>query len=206
MSGNAGDNGVKTTTINVQTIIDNQTAAALHSGRRSAIVTKILLQMDILPINMLVSAMPAIETQLPQMQDDFNFLVGLARKWGCHFKLTYDERGFLHAAFCAANELGSFAESIGGTGFFAIKLYYGVFKAVGAPIDLSYRTQRDMACFAGCRFAPSANLWQDIAQAIVAHIQQNAVVTVQPGITITTTGTAAAQTGATTAHGTGSIT
>jgi hypothetical protein len=49
-------------------------------------------------------------------------------------------------------------------------------------------------------------LWQDIAQAIVAHIQQNAVVTVQPGITVTTTGTAAAQSGATTAHGTGSIT
>jgi hypothetical protein len=49
-------------------------------------------------------------------------------------------------------------------------------------------------------------LWQDIAQAIVAHIQQNAVVTVQAGITVTTTGTAAAQAGATTASGTGAIT
>jgi hypothetical protein len=137
MSGSAGDNGVKTTTINVQTIIDNQTAVALHSGRRSDIVTKILLQMGILPINMLVSAMPAIETQLPQMQDDFNFLVGLSRKWGCHFKLSYDGRGFLHAAFCAATELGSFAESIGGTEFFAIKLYYGVFETVGALSDLA---------------------------------------------------------------------
>jgi L-lactate utilization protein LutC len=48
-------------------------------------------------------------------------------------------------------------------------------------------------------------LWQDIAKAIVAHIQQNAVVIVQPGIAVTTTGSAAAQAGATTATGTGSI-
>jgi hypothetical protein len=37
--------------------------------------------MGIAPTNMIVSAMPAIETQLPQMQDDFNFLVNLSRKW-----------------------------------------------------------------------------------------------------------------------------
>jgi hypothetical protein len=48
-------------------------------------------------------------------------------------------------------------------------------------------------------------LWQDIAQAIVVHIQQNAVVTVQPGIAVTTTGSATAQSGKTTTDGTGSI-
>jgi hypothetical protein len=48
-------------------------------------------------------------------------------------------------------------------------------------------------------------LWQDIGQAVVAHIQQNAVVSVQPGIAVATTGSAAAQSGATTANGTGVI-
>jgi hypothetical protein len=140
MSGNAGDNGVKTTTINIQAVIDNQTKTILHSGRRSDIVKKILSQMGVSLTNMIVSAMPAIETQLPQMQDDFNFLVNLSRKWGCHFKLSYDALGMLHAAFCAAAELGSFAESIGGTNFFATKLYYGVSDALGALIAPNVRS------------------------------------------------------------------
>jgi hypothetical protein len=48
-------------------------------------------------------------------------------------------------------------------------------------------------------------LWQDICEAIVSHIQQNAEVAVQSGITVATTGTAAAQSGATTANGIGTI-
>ena len=45
-----------------------------------------------------------------------------------------------------------------------------------------------------------------IAQTVVAHIVSSAIVTVAPGIAVATTGTAAAQTGATTAPGTGVIT
>jgi hypothetical protein len=44
-----------------------------------------------------------------------------------------------------------------------------------------------------------------LATAIVAYIQANAVVTVATAIPVATTGTAAAQTGATTAPGTGTI-
>lgn len=45
-----------------------------------------------------------------------------------------------------------------------------------------------------------------IAQAVVEHIVAAAVVTVPPGVAVATTGTAAAQTGATTAPGVGAIT
>jgi len=44
-----------------------------------------------------------------------------------------------------------------------------------------------------------------IADAVVAHITMFAVVTVSAGIPVATAGTAAAQTGATTAPGTGTI-
>jgi hypothetical protein len=44
-----------------------------------------------------------------------------------------------------------------------------------------------------------------MADAIIEEIQQNAVVTVQQGQTVATTGTAAAQSGSTTSPGTGSI-
>jgi hypothetical protein len=44
-----------------------------------------------------------------------------------------------------------------------------------------------------------------IANAVVDHITANAVVTVASGIPVATTGTAAAQTGATTSTGTGTI-
>lgn len=47
--------------------------------------------------------------------------------------------------------------------------------------------------------------WTDIAGAIIDHIKDNAQVTVAAGIAVSTTGTAAAQTGATTATGTGTI-
>ncbi|WP_406035276.1 hypothetical protein [Treponema saccharophilum] len=49
------------------------------------------------------------------------------------------------------------------------------------------------------------SMWTDIAGVIIAHIQQNAVVTVGAGIAVSTSGTAAAQAGATTAPGTGTI-
>lgn len=45
-----------------------------------------------------------------------------------------------------------------------------------------------------------------IAGAVVDHIIAAAVVTVPPGVAVATTGTAAAQTGATTAPGVGAIT
>jgi hypothetical protein len=44
-----------------------------------------------------------------------------------------------------------------------------------------------------------------IAQTVVAHIQSNGLVTVASGIAVATAGTAAAQTGATTSPGTGTI-
>lgn len=44
-----------------------------------------------------------------------------------------------------------------------------------------------------------------IAGEVVAHIVANAIVTVAPGIAVATTGTAAAQAGATTAPGTGTV-
>lgn len=47
--------------------------------------------------------------------------------------------------------------------------------------------------------------WEDIGTEIVKHIQENAQVTVAAGIAVSTTGTAAAQTGATTATGMGTI-
>lgn len=45
-----------------------------------------------------------------------------------------------------------------------------------------------------------------IADAVVAHIVANAVVTIPPGVPVATTGTAAAQTGATTAPAVGGVT
>lgn len=48
-------------------------------------------------------------------------------------------------------------------------------------------------------------IWNAIAQQIVLHIQANAIVTVAAGIPVSTAGSAAAQTGATTAPGTGTI-
>ena len=45
-----------------------------------------------------------------------------------------------------------------------------------------------------------------IAEAVVEHVTAAAVVTTPPGVTVATTGTAAAQAGATTAPGVGSIT
>ncbi|MDR2193880.1 MAG: hypothetical protein LBP19_05355 [Treponema sp.] len=48
-------------------------------------------------------------------------------------------------------------------------------------------------------------LWEQIGAAIVSHIQANGIVTVQAGIPVSTTGSPAAQTGATTAPGTGTI-
>lgn len=46
---------------------------------------------------------------------------------------------------------------------------------------------------------------QSIASAVVAHIQANALVTVAAGIPVATAGSATAQTGATTAPGTGTV-
>ncbi len=45
-----------------------------------------------------------------------------------------------------------------------------------------------------------------LASELVSHIIANAVVTTPPGVAVATTGTAAAQTGATTAPGIGTIT
>ena len=49
-------------------------------------------------------------------------------------------------------------------------------------------------------------LAETLADVIVDHLRDNAVVTVAAGIPVSTTGTAAAQTGATTAPGTGTLT
>lgn len=49
------------------------------------------------------------------------------------------------------------------------------------------------------------NFIAKIAPTLVPYIQANATVTVAPGIAVSTAGTAAAQTGATTATGTGTI-
>jgi len=49
------------------------------------------------------------------------------------------------------------------------------------------------------------NTWKSIADTIITHIQANALVTVALGIPVATTGSATAQTGATTATGTGTI-
>lgn len=48
-------------------------------------------------------------------------------------------------------------------------------------------------------------IWTDIAEEIIAHITANAVVTVASGIPVSTAGSAAAQTGATTSTGAGTI-
>lgn len=48
-------------------------------------------------------------------------------------------------------------------------------------------------------------LWTDISTEILTHITQNAVITVAAGISVTTAGTAVAQTGATTSPGTATI-
>jgi hypothetical protein len=45
-----------------------------------------------------------------------------------------------------------------------------------------------------------------IAQAVVEHVVAAAVVTIPPGVAVATTGTAAAQAGATTAPGVGTVT
>ena len=47
--------------------------------------------------------------------------------------------------------------------------------------------------------------WENIGAVIVNHIKANAQVTVAAGIAVSTTGSAAAQTGATTSTGTGTI-
>jgi len=48
-------------------------------------------------------------------------------------------------------------------------------------------------------------LCDEIAGAVVAHVIANAVVTIPPGVAVATTGTAAAQVGATTAPGIGTV-
>jgi hypothetical protein len=48
-------------------------------------------------------------------------------------------------------------------------------------------------------------LCDEVASAVVAHITAQAVVTVPAGVPVATTGTAAAQTGATTAPGVGTV-
>lgn len=48
-------------------------------------------------------------------------------------------------------------------------------------------------------------IWEAVAGEIILHIQTAGVVTVAPGIAVATAGSAAAQTGATTAPGTGTI-
>lgn len=50
-----------------------------------------------------------------------------------------------------------------------------------------------------------ADLCNAFAQAVVAHVTANAVVTVAAGIPVSTAGSAAAQTGSTTSPGTGTI-
>jgi hypothetical protein len=47
--------------------------------------------------------------------------------------------------------------------------------------------------------------WTKIANEIVKHIVDNAVVTVETGIAVSTTGTETAQTGQTTSEGTGTV-
>lgn len=47
--------------------------------------------------------------------------------------------------------------------------------------------------------------WEAIGAAIVTHIQTNAMVTVQPGIPVATSGSASAQSGMTTGNGAGTI-
>lgn len=47
--------------------------------------------------------------------------------------------------------------------------------------------------------------WEAIGTVIVSHIQANAQVTVAAGISVSTTGSPTAQTGATTSTGTGTI-
>ena len=54
--------------------------------------------------------------------------------------------------------------------------------------------------------AALTDLCDAIASAVVTHITAAAVVTVPPGVAVATTGTAAAQAGATTAPGVGAIT
>jgi nicotinamide mononucleotide (NMN) deamidase PncC len=53
--------------------------------------------------------------------------------------------------------------------------------------------------------AALTSLCNCVAQACVEHIVAAAVVTVPPGVAVATTGTAAAQTGATTAPGVGTV-
>lgn len=48
-------------------------------------------------------------------------------------------------------------------------------------------------------------IWETIADQFILHIQTNAIVTVAVGIPVATAGSPAAQTGATTAPGTGVI-
>lgn len=53
--------------------------------------------------------------------------------------------------------------------------------------------------------AQIVTLWTNIASAIISHITSNATITVASGIAVSTTGTAAAQTGATTSTGSATI-
>jgi hypothetical protein len=49
------------------------------------------------------------------------------------------------------------------------------------------------------------DLWGKISKEIVGHITKNAIVTVAAGIAVTTSGSATAQTGATTSPGNGTV-
>lgn len=58
----------------------------------------------------------------------------------------------------------------------------------------------------GAKEVDAKALWEDIAGEIIDHIKAGAVITVAAGIPVSTTGTAAAQTGTTQATGTGTVT
>lgn len=53
--------------------------------------------------------------------------------------------------------------------------------------------------------AQIVSTWTNIASEIIKHISSNATITVASGIAVSTTGTAAAQTGVTTSTGTATI-
>jgi hypothetical protein len=152
-STNTGDGkGGVTTQISIQSIRDFQTVVKIHTGTRESVVLDAILSMGAAASVVNFPLMKKSVEQMPQMENNFAFLVKLSREWNCHFRMACNTRGALTAAFCGADKLHEFVEAIGGKG--AVKLNYGAvdykkFDVTHTPNVMSYTKNRTPAGNAG---------------------------------------------------------
>ncbi|MDR2193878.1 MAG: hypothetical protein LBP19_05345 [Treponema sp.] len=142
-SNNSGDDkGHVTTQITMQTILDMNGVQIIHTGTRKHIVETVMSSMGITQPIVDFWKMDTVEEQITQYENNFAFLVRLAREWGCHFRMAHDQAQHAIAAFCSAEQLSKLVTAIGGGS--AIILNYGFTKDPSkVPNVISYTKNRN---------------------------------------------------------------